>query len=171
MARITRGDAQAVFEAFGGGGRAILQHSGEAEGAPADFLGTHGAIRPFAPWDGRHFCADDWHVIVIADVEGGDASFKKQDAEDVISRLTIGFVLDGVPLPTTRTAVKRFHDPGQFNLDEAYYVQQGRLMAPADLAVGPHRLECQMTLDGQPVFQNTINFVVDASGTGACIHP
>jgi hypothetical protein len=36
----------------GGGGRAVLLHSKTAEGAPADFFGSHGSIRPFAgsPW-------------------------------------------------------------------------------------------------------------------------
>ena len=59
--RITRGDVEAVLNAFGGGGRAVLLHSETAEGAQADFLGTHGSIRPFAgsPWDGAHFCAEE----------------------------------------------------------------------------------------------------------------
>src|SRR3954464_3238481 len=65
-AGITRGDAQAVFHAFGNGGRAVLAHSRTAEGAPADVTGSHGSIRPFAgsAWDGAHFCATDWHVIL-----------------------------------------------------------------------------------------------------------
>ena len=33
--RITRGDVDALLNAFGGGGRAILLHSKTAEGAPA----------------------------------------------------------------------------------------------------------------------------------------
>jgi len=72
--RITRGDTEAVLNAFGGGRRAVLLHSKTAEGATADFFGSHGSIRPFAgsPWDGAHFCADDWHVILIADIEGGE---------------------------------------------------------------------------------------------------
>ena len=44
----SRGDAQAVLEAFGTGGRAVLQHSRTAEAAPADVLGTRGSIRPFS---------------------------------------------------------------------------------------------------------------------------
>ena len=35
-----------MFEAFGGGGWAILLHSTVAQGGPADFFGSHGAIRP-----------------------------------------------------------------------------------------------------------------------------
>jgi hypothetical protein len=63
---------------------------------------------------GPHFSAQDWHVIVIADFEGGDSSFKQQDAVDIMDALTVTFSLDGAVLPTTRTAVKRFLNPGQF---------------------------------------------------------
>jgi hypothetical protein len=39
--RITRGDAEAVLNAFGTGGMVILRQQGEtAEAAPADFLGV-----------------------------------------------------------------------------------------------------------------------------------
>src|SRR5215831_18703860 len=127
--RITRGDAEAVLNAFGGGGRAVLLHSKTAEGAPADFFGSHGSIRPFAgsPWDGAHFCAEDWHVILIADIEGGDASFTHADADAIMNGLNVSFTLDGAPLPTTRTAIKRFLDPEAFGLQVAYYFQQGRI--------------------------------------------
>ena len=160
---ITRGDAQAVLNAFGNGGRAVLQHSRTGEGAPADFFGSHGSIRPFSssPWDGAHFRADDWHVIVIADIEGGDASFGHPDAAAIIDALTIEFVLDGAPLATTRTAVKRFLDPGLFDFDVAYYAQQGRLMAPGDLAVGNHTLSVTVT-GPSGAFQDAITFFVDA---------
>ena len=120
--RITRGDVQAVLHAFGGGGRAVLLHSRTAEDAPADFVGSHGSIWPFAgsPWDGAHFCADDWHVILIADFEGGDASFQHADAARIMNGLEVSFTLDGAALPTTRTAIKRFLNPGQFGLQVAY---------------------------------------------------
>jgi hypothetical protein len=139
--RITRGDAEAVLNAFGGGGQAVLLHSKTAEGAPADFLGSHGSIRPFSgsPWDGAHFCAEDWHVILIADIEGGDASFKHNDAARIMDGLNVSFTLDGASLPTTRTAVKRFLNPEEFGLQVAYYFQQGQIMSPADLSVGSHR--------------------------------
>ena len=109
--RISRGDVQAVLEAFGSGGWAVRNHSAVVLGAPADQLGNHGAIRPLAPWDGRHFCAEDWHVIVVAGIVGGDASFTRNDAEEIMSKIDLRFVLDGVALDTTRTAVKRFLQP------------------------------------------------------------
>ena len=168
---ITHGDVEAVFHAAGGGGLAVLLHSRTAQGAPADFVGSHGSIRPFAgsPWDGAHFCAEDWHVILMADIEGGDASFKHNDAERIMNGLDISFTLDGAPLPTTRTAIKRFLDPAAFGLQVAYYFQQGRIMAPADLSVGSHRLEVTLVdATGQQSFQDGITFVIDAPGTGAC---
>jgi hypothetical protein len=168
--RITRGDAQAVFEAFGGGGRSVLQHSTVAQGAPADLHGSHGAIRPFAgsPWDGAHFCEQDWHVILIADIEGGDHSFKRQDAERIMQGLEISFTLDGNPLPTTRTAIKRFLNPELFGLQTAYYFQQGRIQSPTDLSIGSHQLEVAMSDASGQLFQDGITFFIDAAGTGAC---
>jgi hypothetical protein len=169
--RITRGDVEAVLHAFGGGGRAVRLHSKTAEGAPADFLGSHGSIRPFAgsAWDGAHFCADDWHVILIADFEGGDASFQHDDAARIMNGLQVSFTLDGAALPTTRTAIKRFLNPGQFGLQVAYYFQQGQIMSPADLSIGSHRLEVTMVdASGQQSFQDGITFFIDAPGTGAC---
>lgn len=161
MARITRGDVQAIFQAFGGGGGAILRHREESPGAPADFLGSHGAIRPFGQWDGRTFNAEDWHVIIIADIEGGDRTFAKPDAEKVFATVVVRFDLDGVPLGTSRTTVKRFLRPELFDLQEAYYFQEGRIMAPADLGTGEHELHCLVTKDGAAVFENTIGFLIE----------
>ena len=163
--RVTRGDAEAVLNASGGGGRAVLLHSKTAEGSPADFFGSHGSIRPFAgsPWDGAHFCAEDWHVILIAD-------FEHDDAERIMNGLDVSFTLDGTPLPTTRTAIKRFLNPEQFGLQVAYYFQQGHIMSPADLSAGTHRLEVTIVdASGQQNFQDEITFVIDAPGTGVCI--
>jgi len=84
--------------------------------------------------------------------------------------LDVSFTLDGAPLPTTRTAIKRFLNPGQFGLQVAYYFQQGQIMSPADLSVGSHRLEVTIVdASGQQNFQDGITFFIDAPGTGACV--
>ena len=169
--RITQGDAQSVFEAFGGGGWAILLHSSVARGGPADFFGSHGAIRPFSgsPWDGAHFCAEDWHVILAADIEGGDASFTRSDAERIMNGIVASFTLDGTVLPTTRTAIKRYLNPGLLGVQVAYYFNQGRIMSPADLSIGSHHLVATASDPSGQTFQDEITFFIDAPGTGACV--
>ena len=159
---------QAVLEASGSGGWAVRSHSAVAHGSPADESGSHGAIRPFAPWDGRHFCAKDWHVILVAEIEGGDASFTRNDAEEIMSKIDVRFELDGAVLNTTRTAIKRFLNPERFGMVEAYSFQEGRIMSPEDLAVGSHVLRLSMSDASGDTFVDTITFVVDAEGQGAC---
>lgn len=169
--RIKRGDAEAVLNAFGTGGTVILRRGGErAEGAPADFLGSHGSIRPFrdSPWDGRHFCAEDWHVILVAWVDGGDASFDHQQAQAAFDPVEISFTLDGAALATTRTPIKPFNDAQRFGLERAWYFQQGKVMAPDDLGTGQHELSVRVT-DPTGVFDDSITFFVDPAGTGACL--
>jgi hypothetical protein len=169
--RIGRGDAEAIFQAFGTGGLAILQHNRLAEGAPADDFGTRGSIRPFAgsPWDGTHLCAEDWHVILVADIEGGDSTFTRPDAEQIMQGLVLSFTLNGAPLPTNRTAIRRFLNPGFFGIQEAYYFQQGRIMSPTDLAAGSHQLQLTITDASGQTFQDGITFFIDPTGTGACV--
>jgi hypothetical protein len=169
---ITQGDVEAVLNAFGTGGLVILQHSKVAEGSPADYFGTHGSIRPFphSAWDRAHFCAEDWHVILAADIEGGDASFTYNDAQDIIQGLDWSFTLDGTALQTTRTPIKPFEDPGRFGFEVAYYFQQGRIMSPTDLSIGSHQLEGTLKdASGKVVEHGRITFFIDAPGTGACV--
>jgi hypothetical protein len=127
-------------------------------------------IRPFqgSPWDGRHFCVLDWHTVVIAIFEGGDATFTKKDAAAIFSATSISFVLDGVPLASERTNIKAYPDPAQFGFVEVYYVQQGRVLSPSDLVVGQHELSMTITA---PTFTEVsgITFFIDAAGTGACL--
>jgi hypothetical protein len=58
------------MNAFGGGGRAVLLHSKTAEGAPADFFGSHGSIRPFAgsPWYHSRGFPQRGHSVAFCDV-------------------------------------------------------------------------------------------------------
>jgi hypothetical protein len=171
--RITRGDAEAVLNAFGTGGRVILGNGRTAEAAPADFFGSHGSIRPFqgTPWDGRHFCAEDWHVILAAWFDGGDATFDHQQAEAVIGPVTISFQLDGAALATTRTPIKPFHNPPQaFGFERAWYFQEGKIMSPDDLSVGQHELSARFTNPTSGLDESDgITFFIDAAGTGVCL--
>jgi hypothetical protein len=165
--RATRGDANAVLNAFGSGGWAVINHSDVARRGDVD-LRIH--IRPFDFFNDRHYCALDWHTIVIAFIEGGDKPFTRQQAAARIADIAVQFELDGSPLGISQTAVKRFLNPQLFELESAFYSQWGRVMAPSDLAVGKHTLSVLATnaSGSQIIFQNTINFFIDAEGTGAC---
>jgi hypothetical protein len=163
--RATKGDAEAVLQAGGSGGFAILQHSKIAEGAPSQGLSdSRVAIRPFSAWDGRHFCQLDWHVILVADIEPVDATSSRQDAQAAVDALAITLTLDGAPLPLTRTAVKQFLDPERFGLEDAVFAQWGHIISPTDLAVGRHTLSGQFGSEPLP----EIEFFIDAEGSGAC---
>lgn len=168
--RVTRGEAEAILHAYGTGGQVLRSNGTATAGAPADFNAA-ATIRPFGDSDGRHYCATDWHVIVLALIDGGDASYTRTQAEAVLSPLTVTFTLDGAPLPTTRTAIKRYLEPESFGLDTAYWFQQGQVMSPTSLRVGVHQLIA--VVEGLPepepplVLQST--FFIDPAGTGACL--
>jgi hypothetical protein len=171
--RITQGDARAVLNAFGTGGRVILANGRTVEASPADDKGTHGSIRPFpgSAWDGRHFCAEDWHVILVAWFDGGDGNFDRQRAEEAIAPVTISFTLDGQPLETTRTPIQPFlRPPPQFGFERAWYFQQGRIMSPDDLSVGEHQVSYTLANTPNPSESGTegITFFIDPAGSDAC---
>ena len=167
--RVTKGDAEAVFQAFGYAGFQLRvragqgpQDTGVVNGAPSDSeLQT--AIRPFSGlvWDGRHYCALDWHVILQADVEPG---LSYQEARAIIDQIDKKFFLDGNQLATTRTAVKRLFMPSG---GEGYYANFGIVLPPDALAVGSHTL--MMVETGPFAGTDQITFFIDPEGTGACL--
>ncbi len=164
----SRGDAQAVLNAFGNGGLAVLLHSKTAQGAPAQGVAGKVGIRPFAdsPFDGAHYCELDWHTILIADIEEGP----RQEAAAIIADQSYAFTLDGASIPVTQTPVKRFLNPGVFGLDDAYYSQWGRVMAPSELTPGQHTLDVTGTnAAGDVVYTDGITFFVDPAGSGTCL--
>jgi hypothetical protein len=168
LPRITRGDAQAIFQASPNGFWAVQLHSPVLQGAPSDAQ-ARGAIRPEPFNDGQHYCAEDWHVILLATIVGGDASFTRAEAEALLSTVTTSFTLDGAPLPTTRTTVKPFLNPELVDAETAYALQEGWIMAPTDISVGSHQLVATISEPGFPTEVLEITFFVDASGTGACL--
>ena len=169
LQRATKGDATAVLEAFGNGGWAVLLHSKQVNGTPSNGLCCGGvAIRPFfTPFNGTHYCSLDWHTIVLADIEPGP----HQQADAATADLAVSFMLDGAPLATTRTALKRFLHAERFGLADAYYRQYGQVMAPSDLVVGTHSLSVVATNAAGTIVYYTdgITFFVDAPGAGACL--
>jgi hypothetical protein len=136
-------------------------------GAPADNE-VRAAIRPYAdsPWDGRHFCAEHWRLLVAGWFVAVDESYTAQQAKDELAATTIQLVLDGVELDTQRTAIKRFVEvPEELGgAKDAYYFQQGAIMAPADLSVGSHTFAFTATFPGGSEGSQS-TFVIDAPGT------
>lgn len=167
--RVSRGEAVAVFNAFGTGRLALLAHD-VGHGAPADGEGM-ASIRPIPEvFMGRHFCAEDWHVLSVATIDGGDKSYTMQDAKAVLDATTVTLVLGGVPLTTQRTPIKRLIFPQVFfpDLEEAYLINDGVIVSPAALAVGAHTLAYVRTSPGE-IESEQITFFIDAPGTGVCL--
>jgi len=172
--RVSKGDAQAVLQEAPGVGRLLRIKANVDFGAPGD-LERRATIRPFSGtvFDGKHYCAEDWHVIVVAyitdDLNRND-TFTPQDAKAELNPLVIIFTLDGQVLDDTkRTAVKKVpttvtYDPG---VTEAWFIQEGQLMAPEDLSVGTHTLSYTAVGPGVNDADN-ITFFIDAPGTGVC---
>jgi hypothetical protein len=173
---LTKGDAQAVLQAAGGAGRVINRKKVAEFGNPAD-VGLRATIRPFSnsPFDQRHYCVEDWHVIVVAYISGGPGNFSHQDAANELDPITITFTLDGTQLvDTTRTPIHHFADPGpfaaQFGLvwDKGFFFQEGRVMSPDQLTVGQHSLSFTAVSPlGQD--QDSMTFFIDPAGQGACL--
>jgi hypothetical protein len=87
--RVSRGDAEAIFKAAHAG-VVVMSHAGVVRGTPAD-IDMRAAIRPYAdsPWDGRHFCTEDWHLLVAAWFVPIDESHTVQQARDELAATTI----------------------------------------------------------------------------------
>ncbi|MFC0626038.1 hypothetical protein [Kribbella deserti] len=166
----TQGDAEAVLSAFGSGGWAALLRGTTVVAAPADSpQAPKVQIRPFTPFNGRHYCQLDWHTILLADIEGGGKSYTEAAATTIINGLKVQLTLDGSDVPLTRIPVARFLNPEPFGFEKAWYSQWGKVLAPHELTVGSHSLHGRVTnASGTVLFENTITFVIDAAGTGTC---
>jgi hypothetical protein len=172
--RVSEGRARAVLEAFGGAGRIIRRQGVSQFGAPAD-IDIHASIRPFSdpnlPFNERHYCAEDWHVILVAQIAGGDQSFTRQKAGEELDPVAVTFELDGAFLSgTERTSIRRFNDPEHFvdGWEEAYFFAVGRVMAPDELTVGSHTLSYAAVSPTEQQ-QDQITFFIDPPGEGACL--
>jgi hypothetical protein len=165
--RVSKGQAQAIFEAAPTGGRALENHDFRGLGAPGDEE-RRATIRPLPDegFDGRHYCAEDWHVIVLADRATGDKKFTKEDFEQLTANDVITFRLDGKPLATSRTATRRLTFPSEDQRGWAF--QQGVVLAPQELSVGGHKLEATVTFPPDTSV-TAITLFIDAPGTGECL--
>jgi hypothetical protein len=131
LAAVTRGEAQAVLNGYPTAGRTIFfQGSERSNGAPARGAAE---IRPFAgtPWDGAHYCKDDWHAIVAAWFDGNEIGGPQSTVPEIRDRLaqvTVSYTLNGNPLETTRTAIRPFLHTSHLGLEDAFAFQQGTVI-------------------------------------------
>ena len=130
-------------------------------------------IRPFpgGPWDDAFYCVDDWHVFLLASIDGGDRSFHHSDAVASLGGFSVEWILDDAVFGETETTpIKRFLMPETFGLESGFARQDGVFVTPGVLPVGSHSLQADLTdpLFGDETF-GPITLNVDASGTGACV--
>ena len=98
--RVTYGDVSAHFQTAEGGGAVAFQ-TGTLAGFSAPGNIFDHSIRPFpgSPWDGRHICEDDWHLLAIALFDGSpDRSYSRTDFDALVQGLTVDLILDGTVL-------------------------------------------------------------------------
>jgi hypothetical protein len=170
--RVTRGDAQAILNTRFSGCGAIIAHGNVHEGQPCEDIPR---ARIALTVSGNHYCADDWHVIVVYDTEFVDVTNPLLQTRaaviDDLQATTASWALDGSPLPTTTLPVRPIdptYSQQQFGAP-SWYFTNGTVLAPEALSVGPHS-KTLMILDpalGAITITNT--FEIDASGTGACL--
>jgi hypothetical protein len=160
---VTKGDVEAALQSWDTGFRAAFLIGGTLAAGPVEAF-LRARIPPLP--GGRHYCVDDWHLVQVAWVTGGDASFTRQDALLDLSGITNTFLLDGHTLPLQQTPVVRRVVPTFGDIDYGFSV--GSILSPSDLAVGEHTLVWQVTFPDD-AFQTEDTFYIDASGTGACV--
>lgn len=175
--RVTRGDVQAHFQAGEGGGNVVFSNTPAAFIAAPANLFMHG-IRPFegSPWDGAHFCEDDWHLLVIALIAADeDQRISHADGAFFLAQSTTELTLDATVLADTeRTAMKHFHggffvrDGNLVPVQEGWWHQTGAFFAPGELSIGSHSYSAQHDTPFGVFTAGPIEFNIDASGTGAC---
>ena len=154
--RVTKGQAEAVFQSQLTGGFAIEQKSASPGAAP-----TADELKPviMSPVGSRPedpFCVLDWHVIRVS---------VQIDDRSILEGTTVQIWLDGAELAITRTAIKPWV---QFPLPGFYQAAFGVVVPPGTPTAGPHTLTASEHFgDGEEgTDQTTIN--VGSAGSPQC---
>jgi hypothetical protein len=168
--RVTKGDAEAILHALTSGG-GIIFHEHPVRGFEDYPLA---AITPLSFLSGTHYCVDDWHVVRIADANpvDNDNFFTKAQVIADLKATTITLTLDGVTLPVIRTPIRMLNAAAQHRLGfpgPTFVIQVGSILSPAALSVGQHTVGVVVTDPAFGTFQDSSTFIVDPSGTGACL--
>lgn len=129
--RVTYGDVRALFEARTTA-NSIQLAKGLSKSAPRVAF-DRGRITPF--FDGRTYCDRDWLILLVS--FGGDE--RLQSSKALRAQTSVEFQLDGSPVPTRETPMKRFlaAHPTEFFFGWTI----AHFYAPGSLADGLHSLE------------------------------
>lgn len=172
-APVTYGDIQAILRAgFTGGQDAILVHATQALGAPVEDY-SRATIDFFTP-DVPHFCVDDWHLLRLfsANSVDGVVFFTREQAITDLQQQTLTFTMDGAPVSAIQTPITQLSvaDQQLFGLPgPTFFYQEGSIFSPGALSVGSHIARLTITDPVFGRFHTFEPFVVDPSGTGACL--
>ena len=138
----TRGDAEGIFQAFFTGGSAIRTYNhlaGGVPGVPGETTPDGARIYPLL--DDLVYCDQGWHVVLLGVFD--DPAFYLSGNKELFDYLSAGdirFVLDGVPLETERTAIKRLAHTDPAFIEEGFALAFGAFLPPGALSVGDHEL-------------------------------
>ncbi|HEY2916600.1 MAG TPA: hypothetical protein VGI98_05225 [Candidatus Limnocylindrales bacterium] len=130
-ARVTYGDVRALFEARTTANQVQLAKGLSVSAPRTAFLRAR--INPF--FDGQAYCDRDWLILLVSFV--GDEHL--QSTKAIRAHTSVDFVLDGSPVATRQTPVKRFLAADRADFFFGWTV--ARFYAPGSLADGPHALE------------------------------
>jgi hypothetical protein len=167
---VTRGDAEGIF--YSGCGE-VIDHGTPSQTNPCEDR-FRARLFPFGS-PVKNVCVDDWHVLVVIDLEGVDVTNPLLATRDLtiddLKATTVNWTLDGVPVNTQTLPVRVFPLSEQQVGLQAYSFTNGTLFAPGAISVGSHVLTLQLNDAAFPVPLFTRTVIVDPSGTGACLLP
>lgn len=167
---VTRGDAETIFHS--GCGEAVNRGTPSQTNPCEDRFRAHIGVF-FA--SGAHLCADDWHVLVVYDVESVDPTnpllATRALVVDDLQATTTSWTLDGVPMATETLPIKAVPAAPQQSGTPTYSYTNGTLLAPDALSVGPHTFTMVLSDPAFPTPVQTRTFIIDPSGTGRCLQP
>jgi hypothetical protein len=150
--RVTWGDVRALFETRTTSNQIQLS-KGLMVSAPGRAF-SRGRINPF--FDGQQLCDRDWLVLLVS--FGGDQ--RLQSTRTIRAGTSVDFLVDGSPVSTRETAIKRFLAPNP----TAYFFgwSVGHFYAPGSLSDGTHALDTTFHSPGGG--SETLSITFDVGG-------
>ncbi len=165
--RVTKGDAEALLNAFRTGCGAQAAHGPMNESSPCG--DRHQAFILFFPsFNGAHYCAADWHDMFYYSEESIDPTnpllLTKQAVKNDLQANTASIAVDGSPLTLKSLPVKP-----EVGTPDTYYIVIGTTVSPDTLPAGTYTATLVGNDPASGPLAFTVTFTMDASGTGSCL--